>query len=275
LEQVIKSSGYHFHHGSRVFTKERQATINYSDGEDLESGLLMNLKNTEDLSTLSLELMEKCTDWFHSYHLSSARANLLRPFKHHLSGTVLELGAGCGAITRYLGECASSVVAVEGTLQRSLICSERTRDQPNVFVIQSELSELALPVRFDTVVVIGVLEYAALFSDSPDPHLAFLENAKRHLKPDGTLFLAIENKLGLKYFAGSPEDHVGVPMFGLEDKYEVNGVRTFSKKAITKIFRGMARNFVRIDLFPQAIALNFYLLNHNWRWRENLSADVL
>ena len=245
LERIITSSGYHPQPGYGVFSKDPQASITYSDGEDLEAQLLLELKRTSDLTTLSFELMEKCTDWFHSYHLSPARANLLRPFRERLGGSVLELGAGCGAITRYLGENASSVVAVEGTWQRSLICSERTRDQPNVHVIQSDLSDFELPEQFDTVVVVGVLEYAALFSDSPHPYLEFLEKAKRHLKPNGILLLAIENKVGLKYFAGSPEDHVGTSMFGIEDKYEEHGVRTFSKKAIAELFRSSGFKGVR------------------------------
>lgn len=237
IDEVIRGSGYKLDTGSGVFTMGLEASIQYSDGHELETKLLGDLRGISDLSTLSVELIEKCTDWFHSYHLSPARSNLLRPFRERLGGTVLELGAGCGAITRYLGECAASVVAVEGTWQRSLICSERTRDQPNVQVVHSEITKFDIPLQFDAVVIVGVLEYSALFVESPSPHLKFLQMAKKHLKPNGTLFLAIENKLGLKYFAGSPEDHAGIPMYGVEDKYEQNGVRTFSKQEITRLFQ--------------------------------------
>lgn len=76
--------------------------------------------------------------------------------------------------------------------------------------------------RFDVVTLIGVLEYARkYFSVEPgnDPVKATLEKARRMLKPGGVFLLAIENQLGLKYFAGRPEDHNGVPMYGIEDLY--------------------------------------------------------
>jgi hypothetical protein len=55
------------------------------------------------------------------------------------------------------------------------------------------------------------------------------------LKPGGSLILAIENKLGLKYFAGASEDHVGIPMFGLENRYTANSVRTFGRIELEKL----------------------------------------
>ncbi len=60
-----------------------------------------------DPSSLSSELRAAITDWPSQYHLSAKRANLLRPFAEDLRGKrVLEIGAGYGAITRYLGETA-------------------------------------------------------------------------------------------------------------------------------------------------------------------------
>lgn len=41
------------------------------------------------------------------------------------------------------------------------------------------------------------------------PYRVFLDKINRHLKPNGKILMAIENKLGLKYFAGCKEDHVG------------------------------------------------------------------
>ena len=57
--------------------------------------------------------------------------------------------------------------------------------------------------------LIGVLEYAGVFSDGYEPALKMLKKARSMLNPNGRLFIAIENQLGLKYFAGVPEDHIG------------------------------------------------------------------
>ena len=46
-----------------------------------------------------------------------------------------------------------------------------------------------------------------------------LTEYKHLLKPGGALIIAIENKMGLKYFAGYNEDHYLDPYVGIEDRY--------------------------------------------------------
>ena len=86
----------------------------YTDGENVEAELLALMRATTDRSVLSPALRAAIRDWPTHYHLSPRRANLLRPLGGWLRGrAVLEVGAGCGAITRYLGECGARVVALE------------------------------------------------------------------------------------------------------------------------------------------------------------------
>jgi len=226
--EILTAEGYSSTPYPKVFAKDDFESIAYSDGDEVEQQLLLTLKRVSDVSVLSPELQVECRDWTSTYHFSHNRANLLRPFEDSLKGKVLELGAGCGGVTRYLGETAHQVVAVEGSIRRCEINSERVRDLTNVSIVASELSEFRSSFKFDTVVVVGVLEYAALFIDSVNPHLDFLLHAKSFLRPGGVLLLAIENKLGLKYLAGAPEDHLGQPMVGVEGGYKDNGVSTFS-----------------------------------------------
>jgi hypothetical protein len=62
-----------------------------------------------------------------------------------------------------------------------------------------------------------------------------LERARSMLRPGGIVLIAIENQLGLKYFAGAPEDHVARRMFGLEDRYTPDGVQTFGRYELTRL----------------------------------------
>ena len=59
----------------------------------------------------------------------------------------------------------------------------------------------------------------------------------RHLKPDGKIVLAIENRLGLKYWAGCTEDHFGTLFEGLEGYPTTSGVKTFSRKEMSAILK--------------------------------------
>jgi len=176
-------------------------------------------------------LRQNLFDWPSLYHLSGTRANILRPFQRTLAGAdVLEIGAGCGAITRYLGECGTNVLALEGSPRRAAIARSRTRDLENVTVLAERFDRLQCDCKFDVITLIGVLEYANLFTSGENPPLAMLERVRSLLKPEGKLIIAIENQLGLKYFAGASEDHLGQPMVGIEGRYRKDQPQTWGAK---------------------------------------------
>ena len=76
-------------------------------------------------------------------------------------------------------------------------------------------------------------EYANLFTRSDNPAQTLLEKISKNLKPNGKLILAIENQIGLKYFAGALEDHLGQPMIGIENRYYKDQPQTFGRKILT------------------------------------------
>ena len=45
---------------------------------------------------------------------------------------------------------------------------------------------------------------------SEDPFVDYLKRIRTHLAPGGRLVIAIENRIGLKYWAGATEDHTGI-----------------------------------------------------------------
>lgn len=213
-------------------TKRNKIGFEYSDGSESETYLEECLKQTSDLSSCSPELAKYIKDWPSRYHLSSQRSNLLRPLALRNSNSVLELGAGCGAITRYLGENVSKIVAVEGSNTRAKLAALRCRDLANVQVIHSNFRDIEFIEKFDVVTLIGVLEYSGLYLNKHNPYQQALEIAKSYLKDEGLLIIAIENKLGLKYFSGCSEDHTGLLFDGLEGYSSGSEFRTFGKQEL-------------------------------------------
>jgi 2-polyprenyl-3-methyl-5-hydroxy-6-metoxy-1,4-benzoquinol methylase len=208
----------------------------YSDGDAHEEYLLEVVRKAADSSLFSREIVRSIRDWTSSYHLSPRRANLLRPFIEILQSRVLEVGAGCGAVTRFLGEVGGEVVAVEGSYRRALIARERTRDLDNVEVVSDRIQDFGSRELFDVVVVIGVLEYSRVYmKGSTEPEAEFLAHLGGLLKPNGVVILAIENKLGLKYLAGAPEDHFGAPFAGINDNYTTDSIVTFGQMELREL----------------------------------------
>lgn len=236
MRSSLSNAGYALDSESNVWSRLGYSGISYNDGDEVEKRISLIVRYTEDLTLLSGELRQHCKDWPTLYHFSGTRANILRPFHDLLKeSSVLEIGAGCGAITRYLGESGARVLALEGSFRRALIARSRTRDLENVTVLAEKLDRFETEQRFDVVTLIGVLEYANLFMPGENPPLAMLARVRSLLKPDGKLILAIENQLGLKYFAAAPEDHLGTPMYGIEGRYQKDQPQTFGREVLTDL----------------------------------------
>jgi 2-polyprenyl-3-methyl-5-hydroxy-6-metoxy-1,4-benzoquinol methylase len=237
MENEALTPVYVFDIQRNTWSRPDYADIPSSDSDEAELRIAGIINNARDLTTLSAELASHCKDWPTTYHLSRKRANLLRPFEDQLRGkSVLEIGAGCGAITRYLGETGAEVLALEGCVSRATIAASRCRDLANVKVVAEAFDHFKPLRQFDVVTFIGVLENArkSFPGNGADPVDAMLAMAKSLLMPGGKLIIAIENQLGLKYFAGFPEAHMGKPMYGIEEHYGKDGVVTFGRKELGK-----------------------------------------
>ncbi|KWR74839.1 MULTISPECIES: methyltransferase [Pseudomonas] len=231
----LETLGYVFNESLRLWSRPDYPGIDYSDGDAAEQRLARIVGSANDLSTFSSELRNQCLDWLTIYHLSSQRGNVLRPFERQLKGRVLEIGAGCGAISRFLGENGGQILALEGSPRRAAIAASRTRDLENITVLAERFDDFHCGEQFDAITLIGVLEYASMFSTGDTPALNMLSKVRQLLKPDGHLFIAIENQLGLKYFAGAPEDHLGVAMYGIEGRYRPGQPQTFGRHALAEL----------------------------------------
>ena len=228
---------------SGIWERPGATPIPYVDGAEVR--ILDIVRNASDLSLFSPELAAAISDWPTEYHFSRSRPLLLRPLSIRPGDRVLELGCGCGALTRYLGECGASVHAVEGSPLRAQIAAARCRDLSNVAVHLDDVSQFSSTSTYDWVLLVGVLEYAPVFSSSPDPVHECLAHAARFLAPSGRLVAAIENKLGLKYFNARSEDHLGIPFYGIQNLYTPKQPVTFGKKELTGHLARAGLSFTR------------------------------
>lgn len=177
-------------------------------------------------------------DWAVYYHLSPLRKNIFdwihwpdRKLK------VLELGAGCGALTSHFNALSnvSGITAIEGAPARAGLISLRCAKLPKVRVECQNIEDYQTDEKYDLVLLIGVLEYSGKYMHGPDPFQKNLDRARSFLAPGGSLVLAIENRLGHKYLAGMSEDHYGRPFEGISDYPNYKGVRTFDKATLQRM----------------------------------------
>lgn len=205
----------------------------YSDG-DVEQEIL-KIFQSKNQNKIVNEILTNNPSWPLRYHLSPIRENILNWYDFNSQDTILEIGAGCGAITGVLCNKLKKVVANELSELRAKIIAERFKNNKNLTVIAGNLSDIELKEKFNYVSLIGVLEYAGKYTHTKDPFINFLLQAKSYLKKDGTLIIAIENKFGLKYWAGCKEDHTGIYFDSVENYPNYSGIRTFGKHELTML----------------------------------------
>ena len=170
-------------------------------------------------------------------HLSPLRNFLLEWLPVEKNDSVLEIGCGLGALTGTLLKTGAQVDAVEISARRAQICALRNRREKNLTIHVGNLNAMAFDKKFDFVFLIGVLEYAARFTHTKNPYEDFLAKCKSFLKPDGTLVIAIENRLGLEYLSGKPEDHTGKFFDGILDYPAPVGIKTFSRLELKNMLK--------------------------------------
>ena len=212
----------------------------YCDGE-VEQELLEIAKTCSAMEFP--QIIEERKEWPVLYHLSPLRENIVDWLPMDKGMKVLEVGSGCGAITGKLAEKAGQVTCIELSRQRSLINAHRHMDCDNVTIHVGNFQDIEpeLPCDYDYVCLIGVFEYGQSYIGGKTPFHDFFRILNRHVKPEGRLVIAIENKFGMKYWAGCREDHLGTFFSNLEDYPEGGGVRTFSRRALENLFKDCSK----------------------------------
>jgi SAM-dependent methyltransferase len=223
------SSPYRFDQRKRVYYRPEAGAFGYSDSNEAEERIGRIVMGASDLSSGSEELASSISDWASLYHLSPARCDLLRPVEELLTGRVIEVGAGCGALTRFLAERAASVVAVEGSMRRAEIAAARCAGIETASVYCDSFERFEYAGAFDVVACIGVIEYANRFFGGAGGFERMLRRMAGFLSPAGCLLIAIENRMGLKYFAGAPEDHISERFAGINNLYTDDSALTLGK----------------------------------------------
>ena len=232
---------------SGVLRLSGHSSFAYTDGNQSEKYLESIFRKNIDLSSNSVDLLPFIKDWPSEYHLSNKRHQLLSGFDFDPELRVLEVGCGCGAITRYLAENFDTVLSIEGSPVRANLARMRSRKCDNVDIVCAPFQQIQFKEKFDLIVCVGVLEYSALFVDGDDPYENVLRHFSELLSPSGQVLIAIENQFGLKYFSSSREDHLKLMFEGIEG-YPVfaDKVRTFGRKELEQ---RLANHFNSIQFY--------------------------
>ena len=178
--------------------------------------------------------------WAQRYHFDPARANVLRCLR------TAALRRGCWRSAPGVARSPATSVRSAPWSTPSSRCRRgpRWRAPAAATCPVSRCSSVSSPTcpqqpAYDVMVGdrrAGVRRRAA--TRTSKPYSDFLDASPLALVDGGTLVLAIENKLGVKYLVGSPEDHTNRVFDSIEGYPRGGQARTFSRRELEQMLRG-------------------------------------
>lgn len=160
------------------------------------------------------------------YQLSVLRTSLFSWYEFRKDAKVLEIGAGFGALTGLLCDRCSYVAVTERSPVRAEAINRRWEHKENLHIYSGEWNEIEFEVTFDYIIITGILERACGGSKNRQDYEEYLEKMSVLLNDGGILLLAVDNRLGLKYFCGARESHGGNAFEGIN--HYPHGTRGYS-----------------------------------------------
>jgi SAM-dependent methyltransferase len=153
------------------------------------------------------------------YHFISnlERANWYKLLNLAPESIVLDLGAGMGTIAQALAQHYARVYAVERVEERVQFMGVRFQQEPckNVTVIRTDIDFLPFPDgAFDLIVLNGVLEWLPFSRKQDNPRISqlyYLRLLRKLLRPQGILYVGIENRFNYDFLIGAPDPHINIP----------------------------------------------------------------
>jgi len=224
----------------------RDAGITWQHGG--EQATARALEAAIDRSDMSDELAELGSTMPAAFDCARERGHLLRMVD--LEGLrVLEVGAGCGAVARSLAERCALLDALEPNPLRARLAARRLEDIESARVLVGEIDDIPVEPTYDLIVLVGVLEYVGGWQGHDD-RVEFLRDLATRLRPGGHVACAIENRLGVRYFAGQADDHSGMLFQGVEDHPRPYPARTYAKGELEALFTAAGLQPSTFGVFP-------------------------
>lgn len=207
------------------------------------------------------------------YNLSVLRTGLLNWYNFRADASLLEIGAGFGALTGMLCERCRYVAATERSKYRAQAIQKRFWEKDNLDIYVGDWSGIDFGRQFDYIVLNGILERAGRGSREKRIYAELLQGVSGLLKPDGVLLFSVENRYGIRYFCGVDEPHTHRPFDGINHYPYGTGGYSFSRQELIDIVElaGFTYHKLYYPLpdykLPQLIYTDGYLPEKNLKER--------
>lgn len=107
----------------------------------------------------------------------------------------------------------------------------------NIILTTCNVNEFQIQGEYDYITLIGTYEKAPIIIKDKNSYSELLKMLKKHLKPNGIILLAIDNRLGVKYLSGAKNKNYSHIFEGIESKIRNGQPNLLLKQEIIKFIK--------------------------------------
>lgn len=170
------------------------------------------------------------------YHLSTVSQNLINWYPFNTKDTVLQIGGDLGELTQVFCNNCEKVVTIEQNIEKAKAIAKRYENRENLEIIVGNINDIILEERFSIITIIG---------NNPKIKLKYnIQKLERNLKENGKFIIAVDNKFGLRYFMGNPENILNKKFESLIGyNNEPEKIESFTKSSLEQIFNSIGYKY--------------------------------
>lgn len=170
------------------------------------------------------------------YHLSTVSQNLINWYPFNTKDTVLQIGGDLGELTQVFCNNCEKVVTIEPNIEKAKAIAKRYENRENLEIIVGNIYDIILEEKFSIITIIG-----------NNPKIKLKDNIQkleRNLKENGKFIIAVDNKFGLRYFMGNPENILNKKFESLIGyNNEPEKIESFTKSSLEQIFNSIGYKY--------------------------------
>ena len=170
------------------------------------------------------------------YHLSTVSQNLINWYPFNTKDTVLQIGGDLGELTQVFCNNCEKVVTIEPNIEKAKAIAKRYENRENLEIIVGNIDDIILEEKFSIITIIG-----------NNPKIKLKDNIQkleRNLKENGRFIIAVDNKFGLRYFMGNPENILNKKFESLIGyNNEPEKIESFTKSSLEQIFNSIGYKY--------------------------------
>lgn len=177
------------------------------------------------------------------YHLSSSSQNILNWYPFKETDTVLEIGGNLGNLTEVFINKCKDITTIEPNFEKAKTISKRYKDAQNLEIIVGNFSKIQLEKKFDYIILIGSVPRVKEIMGQDMKLNQMIQKLEKFLSENGKFLIAVDNKFGLRYFVGNPENILNKKFESIIGyNNEPEKIETFTKSRLERKLKEIGYN---------------------------------